>query len=197
MKTSKSGLQLRYVAALSFVLIFLGHPLVSILLVGAALYLEKDEWLTRQTLQAFFLSLFMELIDSVLLPSSFYGFNFSYYDSYDYSYFSGGEILRIVLSCALAIAILIFVILAITRTIKEHDAGIPFLSGLTYRMFGLTKPAYMPPMPPQGSYYYPPQPPYIGQNPQAPQAQPPQAQAPQQPGNPAPQPQAENPESHE
>lgn len=150
MLKSKSGIYLRYIAALSFFLIFFDQILISALMVGLALFIEKNEWLSRQTLQAFFLKLFSEFIFK--LTSGFqYGGNF-FTDSFHY--LTGISNLFSFLSACYAIVLLIFTILGIIRTLKEQDAGIPFFSGLSYKMFGLVKPSYIPPQP---NYYYPPQ----------------------------------------
>lgn len=160
MKISKTGIHLRYLAALAFFLILFDLTLVSLLLIGVALYIEKDEWLSRQTIQAFFLKLFFNFITTILggttLISKFTTFQMYSYGSYYediFDYISAGDIFRIFLIGGLAIAVLVFMILGIIRTLKEQDAGVPFFSGLSYKMFGLIKPA---PMPPQQPYYYQP-----------------------------------------
>lgn len=159
MKTSKTGIQLRYLAALSFFFIFFDQAIISILIVGAAIYIEKDEWLSRQTLQALFLKVFSNFVISVLGSSTLiskintlqiYGYD-SYYDDI-FDYLSGVDIFKIILIAAFGITVFIFIIMAIVRTLKEQDAGIPFFSGLSYKMFGMIKPIPMPPQPQQ--YYY-------------------------------------------
>ncbi|WP_143826253.1 hypothetical protein [Scatolibacter rhodanostii] len=155
MMKSKSGILTRYIAALAFFLIFFDQVLLSGLLVGIALYIEKDEWLSRQTLQAFFLNLFSSFILEVFIGYSFIGY--SSIPSFDY--LSGFDLFKGFIGGGFAIVILVFTILAIVRTLKEEDAGIPFFSGLSYRMFGLMKPIKFPqpPHPMNGNYYYPPQ----------------------------------------
>ena len=176
---------MRYIAALSFFFILFDQPLLSLVFVGIALYVEKDEWLSRQTLQALFLSLFSSFVSNIFVGYSLIS---SIESLGDIRMLSGGAILRILIGGALSAAVLVFIIIGIVRTVKEQDAGIPFFSGLTYRMFGLVKPNYMPQQPPMGYYYQ--QPPMAGYAPQQQPYQPVQPPVQAQPANEQPSPSA-------
>lgn len=66
MKKGTFGIKLSFYAVLAFVLAFLGQTLLLGLLLGFVIVAEKDEWLTRQTMQAFFLTIAVSVIQGAL-----------------------------------------------------------------------------------------------------------------------------------
>ena len=66
MQKGKFGIQLSFYAVLGLVLAFLGQTLLCGLLLGFVILAEKDPWTSRQTMQAFFVSLFMSLVSKIL-----------------------------------------------------------------------------------------------------------------------------------
>lgn len=171
MRKGKFGICLWFYAALAFVLAFLQQSLLCILLLGFVIVAERDEWTSRQVMQATFLCLLGSLISgvlnifSVLKSVPFAGTLFSGV----FSFVSG----------IVSLLILIFCIIALTRVVREKEADIPLLNALADRIFGIVKPKYTPP--PYGTqppYGVPPQPPYPNYPPQAPVSAPPVQPAP-------------------
>ena len=168
MKKGKFGVCLWFYAVLAFVLAFLGQVLLGALLLGFVIATEKDEWLTRQTIEALCLSIFASVVSSVF---SLVNRVFSWIP------FVGSTVSDVFswLNWLVSIAVLVFVIIGIVQTAKGKDASIPVFSSIAYKAVGLIKqkPVYQPPM--NGQY---PQQPANGQYPQY---QPPMNQPPQNP----------------
>ena len=123
------GLNLAAVAVLGFVLAFFGFLEALILLVAYALLIEKDVWLTRQTLQALYLKLVYQAALTVI------GWAFLLLEKL----FGLFKATRIVAALAninnfidtiLYICLFLLCALAVIRLIKEHDADIPLAGNL-------------------------------------------------------------------
>lgn len=176
MKKGKAGICLGYLAALSFLLVIFNQPLLCGLLMLVAIFVEKDEWLSRQSMQAFLLVLASNLLTS-FLPNVF-----TTYGTLSLIGYSALTIVLSVLSLCVSIIALVFAILAITRVVKENEADIPIAASFAYKAYGFVKPSFTPPV---QQYYQPP----VQQAPQAQQppmqqqqtAQQQQPVAPQQP----------------
>ena len=182
MRKGKLGISLAFYAVLAFVFAFLQQTTLCLLLLGFVLVAERDEWASRQVIQATFLSLVATIVRNV----------FDVFDILDtvpgFSYHLS-RILDIVL-WIIYVLVLVCVIVALIKVAKGKDAGIPGLSTLADRAFGLVAQKVYA-TPPAGGQ---PQQPYpYNQAPQAPYQQPAQApngqpaQQPQQPTNQHPQ----------
>ncbi len=164
MRKGKVGIVLAYYAVIAFVLVVLQQPVLIALLAAIAIFFEKDEWLSRQTVQALLLSIVVGCFST--LESVFGNL---------YIWVLGDVLAGIFgfISWLVYIAAIVFSIIAITRVYKENEANVPFLSELSYKIFGQIKPRPVPPVPPQG--YQPPQAPQgYAVPPQGYQPQPPQ-----------------------
>ena len=64
METGKLGLRIAFYGVAAFILAFLGYSTLIFLLAGIALLVEKNEWATRQIIQAFGLCVISSLIYS-------------------------------------------------------------------------------------------------------------------------------------
>lgn len=133
MKKGKFGVCLWFYAVLAFVLAFLGQILLGALLLGFVIATEKDEWLTRQTIEALCLSIFssvvggvFSLLNQLVSPIPFVGSTIS-------TVFSWVEWL-------VSVAVLVFVIIGIVQTAKGKDAPVPGFSALAYKAVGMMKP---------------------------------------------------------
>lgn len=145
MTKGKYGIYLWFYALLAFVLVFLGQTTLCALLLGFVIIAENNEWLSKQVIQAFLLSLAVSiinraisLVDGIFSSIPFVGGIFS-------SFFG-------VIEALIGILVLILVIVAIIKVVKEKDAGIPGLSALVNKAFGIvTKKVYtqVPPQAPQ------------------------------------------------
>ena len=181
MKKGKFGIVLCFYPIAAFAAVILDSPLICLILVMAAIFLEQDEWAGRQTLQAwmasavvFFFDQAVSLVNIVHIP-------------YISAFLSVIATIAFVL---VYLAAIVFSVLGIIRVRKDGEAGFPLFSELAYRIYGKCKPK--PVAPPVQQYpmpygvpqqpMQPPQQPYPPQN--AYPAAPPQyapAAAPQQP----------------
>ncbi len=131
MQKGKFGIQLSFYAVLGLVLAFLGQTLLCGLLLGFVIIAEKDPWTSRQTMQAFFVSLFMSLVSKVLNTLNVFrdiplvGSAFS--------------VIFGIIEGIISLLVLIFLIIGLTRVVKGQDAGIPLLSKLSNRAFGIVE----------------------------------------------------------
>lgn len=151
MTKGKFGLNLAAIAILAFVLGFFELSIALVLLVGFAALAEKDEWLTRQTLQALFLYLGYKVVVVVV------GWFFSLLNEV-FSWFSAIGVMNVfsdihdVFSLILYILFLLLTILAIVNLLRKKDAGIPLASHLADYAMGIIKikpvPQYTPPAAP-------------------------------------------------
>lgn len=156
MKKGKFGIVLCFYPIAAFAAVILNSPIICLALAAAAVFLEKDEWAGRQTLQAwmasvivfFFHDLFRSGVSMIHVP----------FLSAVLSAAAG------ILSAAVYLAAIILSILAILRVSKEGEANIPLLSSLAYRIYGKVRPKpapvsygapYQAPQPQTGAYPYP------------------------------------------
>ena len=172
MKKGTFGIKLSFYAVLAFVLAFLGQTLLLGLLLGFVIVAEKDEWMTRQTMQAFFLTIAVSVIQGAL---SLISKLFSWIPTL--GSISVGSIVSALfgwINWAVSVAALVFIIIAVIKVAKGNEANIPVFASLANRAYGIVKekPVYQQP---QQYTQYPqqPQPPqypqYSQQPPQYPQ----------------------------
>lgn len=162
MKKGRFGIVLYCYPLLAFAAVILKAPWVCTLLLAVSAFVEKDEWASRQTLQAWFLSLLVSFFSNTL---------FTVVSWVSIPFFSSAlSVAATVLSVIVYLGAIVLSILAITRVMKEQEADLPLLCELAYRIYGKTRPrpvAYgqpfsAPPQPGQPPYTPPQQPPQPG-----------------------------------
>lgn len=130
MQKGKFGMFLWVYAAIAFVLAILGQTLLCGLLLGFVIAAEKEEWLTRQVIQAFLLCLFSEAVSVVLgLLSPLEGLSFS-----------TGRVFSIIFNVITVIVFVIVFLLSLIGAVnvsRGQDAGIPLAKDFANRAFGL------------------------------------------------------------
>lgn len=180
-KKGISGIRLGYLAALAFLFAITGQTVICGLMMLAAIFLEKNEWLGRQTMQALLLRLVFQAI-SWIFSGIYSGLVWLDYIVILTDVFRVIEAICFLLLCLLGI-------IGIFNVIKDKEADLPVLSGIAYRAYGRIRPVYAShnpmqyPQPPIGSpqYHYPPvqqppmQQPPVQQPPVTPQAPPPES----------------------
>ncbi|NLV48858.1 MAG: hypothetical protein GXY22_09420 [Clostridiaceae bacterium] len=174
MSQGKYGLNFKAIAIIAFVLAFFNLPTLVVLFLAYAVLLEKDQWLSRQTFQAFYLNI-VYIVATTVIGWIFTAFNafFGLFNWYSViNVFSG---IHSVIRFLLNIALFVFALIAILKLAKGNDAQLPVLSDLADRTLGIfqkkekAQPAYQAPpaTPPyQQSYQAPAQ---AYQTPPAPQ----------------------------
>lgn len=151
MKKGSFGLVLCFYPIAAFICVILRQSLLCAVFLALAIFLEKDEWAGRQTVQAWGLSLLVSLFgDAVpwvvsLIPFSFLS--------------NALSIVASVLSAIVYLGAIILSVMSIVRVMKDQEADVPLLSELAYRLYGKAKPAPKP-----GQY----PPPYVPQQPAPP-----------------------------
>lgn len=170
MRKGKYGLVLCFYPILAFAAAILKLPLLCALLLLSAIFVEKDEWAGRQTLQALALSVLVYFFINIVPWAA---------SSISLPFFSTALVTVVtVLSVIVYLVVIVFSILGIVRVMKDQEADLPLLSDLAYRLYGQRKPKpipgqYPPPYnagqpgqtPPQYQHppqYGTPQPPYPG-----------------------------------
>ena len=177
MSKGKYGIYLWFYAAVAFILAFLGQTLLCGILLGFVIVAEKNEWLSKQVIQAFFLSLFSAAVSGIL-NLIHYSAPSSLNSEVLYHIYIGTNVIESLVS----ILVLVLVIIALTKVTKGKDAGIPLLNKLADRAFNVVEKKVYPPQQYQQPQYQQPQyqQQYQQQPPQYQQNVPPQQQPPQQ-----------------
>jgi uncharacterized membrane protein len=163
MLKGKLGITLSAVAALSFVLAYFGYMDVLVLVVAYALIVEGSNWLTKQTLQALYVSIALNIINQVLgwiFGGAIKFFNFINFNG-AVGFVSG---FQTVCDGIVTLAFLALCIYAIFKVIKDKDVNLPLIGKLADASLGIIKPKtaqqpqYAAPVQPSGTYSQPVQP---------------------------------------
>ena len=151
MTKGKFGLNLAAIAILTFVLGFFELSIALVLLVGFAALVEKDDWLTRQTLQGLFLFLGYKVVVVAV------GWFFSLLNEV-FSWFNAIVVMTVfndihdVFKLIVFVLFLLLTIMAIVNLLRSKDAGIPLAGHLADYTMGIIKakpvPQYTPPAAP-------------------------------------------------
>ncbi len=155
------GISLAFYPVVAFLLAIFGQWLMCLLVLGLVMIVEKDEWATRQCMQAFFLSFiamiahviigFFGGIDSII--SGFLPFNLT-------GIFS---IVYVAIEFIIYVPVFVFALIGLLNVAKGKEANVPLISGFAYKAYGKTSPkrTYNAP---NGNYYQQPMgQPYMGQ----------------------------------
>lgn len=146
MKKGRFGLVLCFYPIAAFVGVILKQPLLCCALLALAVFVERDQWTSRQTLQAALLSALVLLFDKIVPWVS------SLFSPIPYLS-SATAFVATLLGVLVYAAAVVFSILGILRVMKEQEANLPLFSELAYQAFGQQKPKPVPAWqqyPPQG-----------------------------------------------
>ena len=138
MLKGKLGITLSAVAVLSFVLAFLGNVPILVLVVGYALIVEGNNWLTKQTLQALYLGLTYVIVNTIL--GGFFGATNYFFGKLNIRILSDsiGNI-QFVCDKIITLGLLALCIIAIIKLLKDQDANLPILGNLADKSLGIIK----------------------------------------------------------
>ncbi|HJB25820.1 MAG TPA: hypothetical protein H9662_04310 [Firmicutes bacterium] len=131
MQKGKYGLYLWFYAALAFILAILGQTLLCGLLLGFVIIAERDEWLTRQVIQAFCLCFFNAIVNVVL----------GIFDPLERIPLVGNAFSVIfgIISGVISLLILIFAIVALVNVCRGKEAGVPLAKQFAHRAYGIVE----------------------------------------------------------
>lgn len=131
MRKDQFGIALTFYAVMAFVLALLGQVLLLGLLLGFVILVEKDEWLIRQVMQAFFVSLVSGVWSAIVGV---------------FGVITSIPVLGTVVSAGLSfiggiisLVILVFIIIGLVNVMKGGEAKLPIFNGLAYKAFGMVK----------------------------------------------------------
>jgi len=121
MTKSVLGLNLSAVAVLTFILSYFAGIEVLVLLLAYALLIEKDRWLNKQVFQAVYLKLAYLIVITVV------GWVF---DFLQWIFRNAAAIYSIenFIHFLVSVALILIIVLAISRVIHSQDADLPFVS---------------------------------------------------------------------
>ncbi|MCM1184687.1 MAG: hypothetical protein NC337_15055 [Roseburia sp.] len=131
MRKDNFGICLSFYAVLGFVFALLGQTVAALLLLGFVIVVEKDQWLTMQVMQAFFLSIFSGIVTTIIGI-----FSVLYKIPLLGVVFSG---IFGVISAIISLIVIVFAIIGISKTAKGEDANIPLAGGFAKKAFGVVK----------------------------------------------------------
>lgn len=125
MEKGQLGLRLSFFAVVAFFMAMFGQIVPLVLIVGVAIIVEKNIWLTRQVIQALCLSFFSYIVSYCLGILGIISSLGSYIPVAGASISKGWNIFRIVVDTGVDITVLIFALLAILRVAKGKEAKVP------------------------------------------------------------------------
>ncbi|MDE6750772.1 MAG: hypothetical protein K2K21_17170 [Lachnospiraceae bacterium] len=131
MKKDNFGICINFYAVLGFVLALLGHTTLALLLLGFVIVVHKDQWLTMQVMQAFFLSIISGVVSAFIgILSPLYSIPIL-----------GALISTLfgIVTSIISLIILILAIIGIINTAKGADANLPLVKGFANKAFGIVK----------------------------------------------------------
>lgn len=150
MRKGKFGIVLCFYPIAAFAAVILNSPLICAALAAVAIFLERDEWTGRQTLQAWMISALVFFFQRVVR------WGLSIISIPFFSAFL--SVVSTILFVAVYLAAILFSVLGIIRVMKDQEANVPLFCELSYRIYGQRKPKPVAP-PIQYQVPYPPQPP--------------------------------------
>ena len=127
----KYGIRLAVYGVLAFILAYLGSTTLLFLLLGVVLLAEKNEWATRQVLQAVVLYFTATLLKNVIGLFDF---------MYNIAFISvvWGVIVKVIYAI-IKYGVLILVLDSIIKNLKDQDAELPLLNKVVDWMYGVVK----------------------------------------------------------
>lgn len=131
MKKDMFGIDLRFYAVLAFVFAALGQTTLCGLLTAAMIFVVKEEWATRQAMQAFFVC----LLSSIILAAfaGFYAFNAIPLIGPAISAFFSA------ISGLFNLIPFVFAIIGLVKVAKGNEANLPLFAKWARKAYGITE----------------------------------------------------------
>lgn len=160
MEKGKLGIRLSVYAVVAFLLAAFGLYLGIIGLLAIVLIAEKDEWATRQVLQALMLCLLPSMVSAVFGILGFMNwFGWASYGTAIYTISSIWSRFSSVVNWLADIAVYVFALIGILNVSKGKEAGIPVFSNFANWAYGKVavkaQPVYQQPVYQQPVYQQP------------------------------------------
>lgn len=141
MEKGKYGIRLAFYGVAAFAMVLFGNFTVLALITAAALFIEKDEWASRQAIQACFLCLVPAMISTVFSVFGFidwFGWAANSWESGSVAHIVTTTWSRIktVVYFATDIAVLVFGFIGMLKNAKGKEANIPVADKFAQWVYG-------------------------------------------------------------
>ncbi len=146
MEKGKYGVTLAFYGVLGFIFTLTGSTTLLFLLAGAVVIGEKNEWASRQVIQALMLSLTVSLVSVAFEVLGFLDwFGWAEYGSGLYGFYGVWNKIQTVIYYALYVVVDIFALLGILKNAKGQDANIPVFGKFANWAYGkiMARPVYV------------------------------------------------------
>lgn len=129
MEKGKFGVRPALYAVLAFIFVLVGQTTGLFLLAGVAIFVEKDEWASRQVIQAILLVYFTSFVSLCFNILSFMDwFGWASYGSGIYKISSMWAHFETVVLWAVRILTYVFALIGLLKVAKGKEAGVPLAS---------------------------------------------------------------------
>lgn len=126
MEKGKFGISMAFYAVLAFILAVLGYSTGLFLLAGVVIFVEKDEWASRQVIQAICLMMVSSIIvEAFNLISVIEWTSWAGYGTIVYAIYSAWNKFKEVVYYGIDIVVFLFGLFAIIKVAKGKEAGVP------------------------------------------------------------------------
>lgn len=126
MEKGKFGISMAFYAVLGFILAVLGYSTGLFLLAGVVIFVEKNEWASRQIIQAICLMMVSSIIAVAFdLLGCINWTSWASYGTGTYALYSAWSKFRDVVYYGIDIVVFLFGLLAILKVAKGKEAGVP------------------------------------------------------------------------
>ena len=146
MEKGKYGVTLAFYGVLAFIFVLTGSSTLLFLLAGAVIIGEKNEWASRQVIQALMLALTTSLVSVAFEVLGFLDwFSWAEYGTGLYSFYSIWNKIQSVIFYALRVVVYLFAFLGLLKNAKGQEANIPVYSKLANWAYGkvAVRPVYV------------------------------------------------------
>lgn len=146
MEKGKYGVTLAFYGVLAFIFVLTGSSTLLCLLAGAVIIGEKNEWASRQVIQALILALTASLVSVVFEVLGFLDwFSWAEYGSALYGFYTVWSRIQTVIFYALRVAVYLFAFLGLLKNAKGREANIPLAGKLANWAYGkvAVRPVYV------------------------------------------------------
>lgn len=131
MKKGNFGIRLAFYGVLAFVLAYLGSTTLLFLLAAVAIYVEKDEWASRQVMQAIIVCFAASVLRNVLYDIDIIG---------DIPFIgSVWSVLTSIIYSVIDLLVLVLCVVGIIKNLKDQDADIPVAKNIADWAYGVVK----------------------------------------------------------
>ena len=145
MEKGKFGIRLAFYGVAAFALAIFGNYTALLLLAAATIFVEKDEWASRQVIQALCLYTLPYLVNAAFDVLGFFNWFGWSSNGIIYGIYRGFSRVESVVSFIVNIAVILFAFMGIMKNAKGQEAGIPGAEKFAQWVYGKVapKPVYV------------------------------------------------------